>query len=441
VTKSVVVARAALELNRLVISPFMAVVVLVVVQRRVARVPAPSRSLFSAAVVSAAAMFAVDAVIVPVVSIANLGSVDGHLSPFGIASNVLGWARYAVVGVACWRGARRYLRLGGGGTRIDLGSVRAQHSLDEALRARTGDPLARVAYAGRGGWVDADGTPSTVGSTAGRTVTTLVRNGTVVAAVELDQRFDDHPAVVEAVAASVGAHLENERLQALALERLDEVRRARLSILDAEDAARRRLERDLHDGAQQRLVGLALQARLAAAHAPPPRGEVAAIAAGVAEARDELVHVAEDVMPTVLAEQGLGAALTTLAVTTPVAVQIDVDLPEGLPPSVAAVGWFVVTEAVTNAIKHAQPNRLWVSGRIDGRSLRVAVRDDGVGGADLGRGSGLRGLQARVRAVGGQLDVRSPVGGGTEVEALIPLPPAPVILPADSAVLVAGSLA
>jgi signal transduction histidine kinase len=442
VSKSVVVARAALELNRLVVSPFMALVVLVVVQRRLARVPVPSRSLFSAALVSAWAMFVVDGIVLPVVTLGDLWSVGGDPAPFALAANVMTWGRYALVGAACWRGAHRYLRLGrgAGAAQVELGSVRSQHSLVDALRARTGDPLARVAFAGRAGWVDADGSPATMGGTPGRTVTTLVRDGAVVAAVELDRRFDDQPVLVESVAASVSVQLENERLQALAFERLDEVRRARLSIVDAEDAARRRLERDLHDGAQQRIVALALQARLAAAQGTPTAAEVAAIADGLAEAREELVRVAEGVMPTVLAEQGLGAALATLAVTTPLAVQIDVDLPEGLPPRLAAVGWFVVTEAVANAIKHAQASRIWVGAVVVAGSLRVEVRDDGIGGADVDRGSGLRGLQSRLVDAGGGLEVRSEVGSGTVVLATVPLPSPWGATPADQPLLVGGGL-
>jgi signal transduction histidine kinase len=232
------------------------------------------------------------------------------------------------------------------------------------------------------------------------------------------------PALVEAVAAGAGLALENERLHAEVRQQLAEVRASRTRLVEAADAARRRVERDLHDGAQQRLVAVGLALRLARARlADAPAGELEAL---LVEAGDELIaalaelrELARGIYPALLTEAGLGPALTSLAERAPVPVVLGAVPPQRPPEPVEQTCYFVVSEAVTNAAKHASASRVEVSVVPDGADLRVEVADDGVGGADA-EGSGLRGLADRVAALGGQLRVTSTAAGGTCVTATVP---------------------
>ena len=183
---------------------------------------------------------------------------------------------------------------------------------------------------------------------------------------------------------------------------------------------RHRLERDLHDGAQQRLVGLALQSRLVAAARAPVDGELALLARGVDDARKELRSIATGSLPAMLAERGLAPALEVLAMTAPMGVTLRVNVPAEVPAPVATTAWFVVSEAVANAVKHAGAQDLTV--RIDANDggLHVEVVDDGSGGADAAAGGGLAGLHRRVTALGGTLTVTSPKHGGTTVRVVLP---------------------
>ena len=198
---------------------------------------------------------------------------------------------------------------------------------------------------------------------------------------------------------------------------------SRARIVEAGDAERRRLERNLHDGAQQRLVALSLNLRLAARSSGDDPDAVAAFErAGeeLAQALEELRELARGIHPAVLSDRGLEPAIDALAARTPLPVRIDVELEERLPEPVEAAAYYVVAEAITNAVKHAQAAEVRVRiGRDNGRA-RIEVADDGVGGAGTGGGSGLRGLADRVEALGGHLRVESPVGQGTTVTADIP---------------------
>jgi signal transduction histidine kinase len=205
-----------------------------------------------------------------------------------------------------------------------------------------------------------------------------------------------------------------------------ELRQSRTRIVEATDAERRRLERDLHDGAQQRLVSLSLTLRLARSRLSGA-AEPAAVA-GLDDAADELKtaivelrELARGIHPAILTEAGLGPAIDTLAGKSSVTARV-VALPDRrLSPAVEATAYFVVSEALANVAKYASATRATVSVECPGNSLRVEVADDGVGGADPSSGSGLRGLADRVAAVGGNLSVVSPTGGGTRVVAEIPL--------------------
>jgi signal transduction histidine kinase len=206
-----------------------------------------------------------------------------------------------------------------------------------------------------------------------------------------------------------------------ARERLAE---SRAELVEVSDAERRRFERNLHDGAQQRLVSVALQLGMAGAKLDDDPGTARealdAAQDDLARGLEELRELGRGLHPVLLTERGLGAALDALLTRTPVPVEIE-ELPEErLPAPVEAAAYYVVAEAITNVAKYAQASHAIVAIRRSNGSARVTVRDDGVGGADPGGGSGLRGLAARVEALNGRLDVDSPPQGGTRITAEIP---------------------
>ena len=208
-------------------------------------------------------------------------------------------------------------------------------------------------------------------------------------------------------------------------ERVDELSGSSARIVDAADAERRRIERDLHDGAQQRLVALSLNLGLARQKLDSdPEGARETIDAAHREARlalEELRELARGIHPSVLTDRGLPAALEALATRSAVPVELDVDLLARLPERLEAAAYFVVSEALANVAKYAHASHASVTVRDrDGHAL-VEVRDDGVGGADPAGGSGLRGLADRVTAVGGRIELASPAGGGTLLRAELPL--------------------
>ena len=235
--------------------------------------------------------------------------------------------------------------------------------------------------------------------------------------------------VVTAVAAAHAA-----RVRALLGPRGDELReqvtelaRSRLRLIDAFDVERRRIERDLHDGAQQQLVALAMTLDLARIELEESGGEAARLVERahaqatrtIAELRD-LIHA---IHPPILAERGLGAAVRALADRAALPVRAAVGVERRLPEGVETAAYFVVSETLANAVKHSGAAAVEVTVSGGGETLVVEVRDDGRGGADAARGSGLAGLGDRVAAVGGRLTLKSPPGGPTVVRAVIPCPP------------------
>jgi signal transduction histidine kinase len=220
---------------------------------------------------------------------------------------------------------------------------------------------------------------------------------------------------------------EVHRLNAELHARLEELAASRARIVTAGDVERRRLERNLHDGAQQRLVTLSLSLRVALAQldSDPAAARAALADAGdeLALALDELRELARGLHPAVLSDRGLRAAVETLAVRAPVPVEI-ADIPDGrLPEPVEAAAYYLIAEALTNVTKYAQASTVRVRVAADDASVVVQVSDDGVGGADPAAGTGLRGLADRVEALGGSLEVVSPAGAGTTLRAEIPGPP------------------
>jgi signal transduction histidine kinase len=220
--------------------------------------------------------------------------------------------------------------------------------------------------------------------------------------------------------------VEIVRLRIELRQALGEVESSRARLLHAGYQERRRLERDLHDGAQQRLVSLGMALRLAQRHLDDPTldvdGLLDASVAELATAVAELRQIAHGLRPSSL-DDGLGPALSSLASKVPIPVTVDLsgDVAAGrIPDDVATTAFFVASEAMANAVKHASPGTIWLRvSRADGRLL-VQVRDDGRGGADVRPGAGLAGIADRVAAVGGALSLSSPLGGGTIVEAMLP---------------------
>lgn len=200
---------------------------------------------------------------------------------------------------------------------------------------------------------------------------------------------------------------------------------SRARIVAAADNARRRLERDLHDGAQQRLVGLGMKARAAQAHALPEQTlltqELSEVVAGLDNVSKELQEISRGIHPAILSTGGLGPALKTLARRSTVPVNLDIAIEQRLPDAVEVAAYYVVAEALTNAAKHAQASRVTVSADAQQRKLRLSISDDGIGGADTGKGSGLIGLKDRVAVLGGQMHISSQPGRGTSVNVAIPL--------------------
>ena len=300
--------------------------------------------------------------------------------------------------------------------------------LPAALARTLGDPDLEVLFwlPERGEYVDTQGRRVELPAPgADRAVTLLDHDDDEpVAAIVHDASLVDEPELLRASGAAAGLALENARLHAEMRAQLVHVQESRVRIVAAADEERRRIERDIHDGAQQRLVALALQLRSAQRQlgnrSDPEIDRLLAEAVGELQvAVEELRELARGVHPAILTEDGLGAALESLAGRTPLPVELDVT--DGrLPPQIEATAYFVACEALANVVKHAHASRAAVSARRRNGLLVVEIEDDGVGGARAANGSGLSGLADRVEALGGRLVVESPAGAGTRVMGEIP---------------------
>ncbi len=206
-----------------------------------------------------------------------------------------------------------------------------------------------------------------------------------------------------------------------------ELAASRRRIVAASDEARRRIERNLHDGMEQRLVSLGLAVRAAEANLPPNRedlrDELSAVAAGLVAAVEDLQEISRGIHPAILSKGGLGPALRVLAHRSTIPVDLDITIDVRLAEPIEVAAYFVVSEALANAAKHSQASRIGVSLEQRDGSLFLSVRDDGVGGADTARGSGLVGLMDRVEALGDSIRVVSRPGTGTQITAELPLEP------------------
>jgi signal transduction histidine kinase len=236
-------------------------------------------------------------------------------------------------------------------------------------------------------------------------------------APDTEARLADFAALVESAIANVQAWSELEA--------------SRMRIITAADEARRRVERDLHDGAQQRIVAISLKAQmLAESEAAETAGlgaELRSLSVALNGVFDELHTIASGLHPAALSRGGLAPALGTLARRSPVPMVLDVRLPGGIADEVEVAAYYVVAETITNTAKHAEASRVEVTVEPRDSRLWICVQDDGVGGADPTRGSGLVGLNDRIEAFGGTMTLDSPLGGGTRLVAQFPLAEHPAL--------------
>jgi signal transduction histidine kinase len=354
---------------------------------------------------------------------------------FGVprVTDVLGWLSLIVFASVPWVfliGLVRTRVAGAGAVSellLRLGEEPGTGSLRCRLSQALCDDSLQLAFwlEDKGRWVDADGHTVELPESGARAWTAVELEGRVVGAIVHDVTLTQEPELLRSVAAAAGLAVENERLQAQLRARVEELRASRDRIVEAGMSERRRLERNLHDGAQQRLVALSLTMRLAQSKVrKDPEKAEAMLAAAHEEltlALGELRELARGIHPAVLSDRGLAAALESLAGRAPLPVELG-DVPEDrLPEPIEAAAYFVVAEALTNVVKYAHASQATVSvERRNGHAI-VEVADDGIGGADPDRGSGLRGLVDRVSALDGSMRLDSPAGAGTRLRAEIPV--------------------
>jgi signal transduction histidine kinase len=304
-----------------------------------------------------------------------------------------------------------------------VGQLPGEAPLRAALADALGDPSLALAY-----WlpeserfVDALGHPVTV---SGPGWTEVELQGRRIAAIAHDPALADEPELVRTAGAAAALALENQRLTAELRARIEDLRASRARVVEAGDTARRRFERDLHDGAQSRLVALALKLKLARMRVQPGSEAAQLLDESSAELQaslDELRELARGLHPVVLTDRGLNAAVRILADRAPVPVDVRALPSERLPAPVELAVYFVVAEALTNVAKYAHASSASIAIAAEDARVTVEVVDDGIGGADIAGGSGLRGLSDRVAALDGTIAVDSPPGQGTRVRAEIPL--------------------
>jgi signal transduction histidine kinase len=324
----------------------------------------------------------------------------------------------------------RYSRAGAVGDlveRLNAQGIEGE-SLRDALAEALGDRSLALAFWSRSSerYVDSHGQPVDLppATSRSRAVTEIEREGVPVAAIVHDAALLDEPGLVRAAGAAAALALENERLEAELKARVAELQVSRAKVIEVGMAERRALERNLHDGAQQRLVALSLQLGLAQTKLRTDPDVAERILDGarneLASALEELRELARGIHPAILTDRGLAPALEALASRAPVPVEVD-EVPEGrMPMPVEAVAYFVVAESLTNMAKYADAEHASVRVLRENGYAVVEIEDNGVGGADPSAGTGLRGLADRLAALDGRLEVDSPPGVGTTVRARIP---------------------
>ncbi|HEX8026771.1 MAG TPA: sensor histidine kinase, partial [Candidatus Limnocylindrales bacterium] len=305
------------------------------------------------------------------------------------------------------------------GRGIPIGGLR------DVLARAIDDPTLELAFAdGSGAYRDSDGQLVEVAGADGRTprsLTRVERDGRLLAVLVHDPVIDtEDPGLVAAVGSMAALALDNERLAAEVRAQLEEVRASRARIAEAADDERRRVERDLHDGAQQRLVALTMRLEQARASGAGSAELIDTTTAELREAIGEVRQIARGMHPPILTESGLAAAVESLAERMPLPVAVRVT-PTRVPPQIEAAAYYVVAEALTNAVRHAGATAATVDGQIREGRLELSITDDGLGGAEVGAGTGLQGLRDRLAAVDGTFIVTSAPGAGTTIRASMPI--------------------
>jgi signal transduction histidine kinase len=334
---------------------------------------------------------------------------------------------------------RRLARGAVAGLMVELGARSTAVDLRGALSRALGDPSLMLAYwyPGESRYVDADGRPVDLPEAdAGRRYTVIERDGQPVAALIHDRALQYTPRLVESACAAAGLSLDNGRLAAELRARLVDLQASRVRLVTAADEARRRIERDLHDGAQQQLVALKISlgmARRLVAGLPEAADLLAQTERQAADALEQLRELARGIYPPLLADLGLRAALEAQARKAAVLVTVEAPGISRYPQEVEAAVYFCVLEALQNVAKYAQASAARVTLRPDGEYLVFSVDDDGQGfdPATTPKGTGLQGITDRLAALGGSIDIASTPGHGTQITGRVP--PSPINMPNPAA--------
>jgi signal transduction histidine kinase len=345
---------------------------------------------------------------VPVGASSPLSTVLATLAAAGVARPAYVWARNRV--------DRRFNRRRFDAVRmVEAGLAEPSPDVEALLREALGDPDATLVFAAEPGWVTADGRTAEAGNRA----VDIRRRGTVTARLRYDPSRTE-AGVVAAVAACAAAEIDNLGLRAELARQVEEVTESRARLATAHLDERRRMERDLHDGAQQRLLALALQLQSARVNDDDAvvRAEIDRAVVELGATVQDLRALASGLQPAALAGGGLRAATEDLAGRIPLRIRRDVT-DRRYSSTLESAAWFVIAEGVANAVKHAQVSEVTIRAQQEGDDLHVVVADDGMGGADP-EGTGLQGLADRVAALGGELSVRPGRHGGTHLEAVFP---------------------
>jgi signal transduction histidine kinase len=367
--------------------------------------------------------FAVGLLMIALLAMRAAVGAPGYVTIQRLTYFVVGLAPFAfVIGLLHARLARSSV----GDLFLELRGDPAPADLRDALARALRDPSLTLAYwlAEFGSYADHDGRAVELPESDGwRAVRLIERDGVRVAALVHDPALRDEPELLDAVTAAAGIAIEKSQLNVELRARVEELRGSRARIVEAGQRERQRLERNLHDSAQHRLVALSLQLSLLQEQLAADRSAAAQLEHARREidtSLDELREIARGIHPAVVSAHGLAVALEQLAARAPVPVHLSVQIEGRLPEEVEVAVYYLISESLANIGKHAQASSATVEvARADGQ-ISVEVVDDGVGGADTEGGSGLRGLADRVEALGGRLRVWSPRGGGTRVRAEIP---------------------
>ena len=412
-------ALAWLGLQRLVGSALVVTVIVLLVQRWWRSSTAQRRAVAPVLVAGCATLIALT-----VTAVLDLVGDPLNALPADVYFTLMATVPVAVMFVFLQRQLARGMVAG---LVVELGAPNASADLRGALARALGDPSLDLVFwfPAEKCYIDGDGrTVMLPDEDSGRRSTFVERDGQPIAVLLHDPVLEHNAELVHSVCAAAFLALENERLQAELRARLVDLQASRARLVEATDAERRRIERDLHDGTQQRLVSIAMSLGLletklpgeAAAARPLVRETRAALALALAELR-ELTH---GINPPLLVERGLPAALDELCRRAALPAHLELALDRRLPGQIESAAYFVASEALTNAAKHSHGRETRVAVSDASHSLIMTITDDGIGGATTTGGSGLRGLADRVEALGGHFTVSSPPGRGTTVRAEIP---------------------